>query len=135
LLDVPFSTQLFSFQPTQSGHFSIAAVIGEPNNLVHRVPMSESSFLCQQLPWPAFAYKQAMGYGLVEQYPMSLVGKVGTQTGVVVPHEPGRVEVVPDQTVASSMAFDRSILMQETSLHVYENLLSIEPQRHRGHRV
>ena len=38
-----------------------------------------------------------------------LAGKIITETCVVVPHEPGRVEVVQDQTMTSSMAFGRSI--------------------------
>jgi hypothetical protein len=87
--------------------------------------MRETSFLCQQLPWPTFAREGACVFAHqsdITQMDQSgikgdvnhdlekgLMGKIATEAGVVVPHEPSRVEVVPNQTVASSVAFGRSI--------------------------
>jgi len=73
----------------------------------------------QQPPWPTFTGEGAgvfahefdiakMNQACVEgdvnhDLQEGLVGKVTTEAGVVVSHEPSRVEVVPNQSVASSV--------------------------------
>jgi len=82
-------------------------------------------FLCEQFPRPAFAGEcprilthepdiAEMDQAGIESdvhhdLQEGLVGKISTDAGVEVPHEPGGVHVVPDEPVTSSMALGRSI--------------------------
>ena len=101
-MEAAFSTHDFSFRPTQSAHFATVAILGKAKEQVHRAPMREASFLCQQLPWPTFAREGAGVFAHEFDIPKmnqagiegdvnhdlekSLVCKIVTESGVVVSH-------------------------------------------------